>query len=52
MDMLRKIDSFKVFNEDRAKGVHPAFLIDGHGSHFEVPFRRYTLIKRYKWYVC
>jgi hypothetical protein len=29
--MLRKIESFKVFDQDGAKGVHPVLLIDSHG---------------------
>jgi hypothetical protein len=47
-DMLPNRDSFKVFDQDRANGVHPVLLIDGRGSRFEVPFLRYTWSKRHK----
>jgi hypothetical protein len=48
-DMLRKIDSYKVFDEDRANDIHPVLLLDGHGSRFGVPFLRYTMSQRHTW---
>jgi hypothetical protein len=51
-NMLQKIDSYKVFDEDRANGVHPILLIDGHGSSFEVPLLQYTLSEIHNWYAC
>jgi hypothetical protein len=51
-DMLQKIDSYKLFDDDWANGVRPVLLLDGHGSRFEVPFLRYTMSKKHKWYHC
>jgi hypothetical protein len=50
VEMLRHIDKYKVF--DRADGIDPFLILDGHGSRFELPFLEYINKPIHKWNVC
>ena len=49
-DICQELDKLKIF--DRSKGILPFFLLDGHGSRFELPFLEYINDTSHKWCVC
>ena len=49
-DILKRLDYYKVC--DRKDGVKPFLLLDGHGSHFELPFLDYIVDPAREWVVC
>ena len=49
-EICEHLDELQIF--DRSKGVSPFFLLDGHGSRFELPFLEYINNSQHKWCVC
>jgi hypothetical protein len=48
-DMLRTMDDLKLFPRTEF-GPKPFLLLDGHGSHFELPFLEYIWHQEHLWY--
>ena len=49
-DALAHIDSYDVY--DRSNGQIPFLLLDGHNSHFGLPFLEYITNEEHRWTVC
>lgn len=49
-DIVKTLDSLDLF--DRSNGKRPFFLLDGHGSRFELPFLQYINDKNHEWSAC
>ena len=50
-DMLSRIDTAGVFPREQ-DGPKPFLLLDGHHSHFEIPFLNYIHDSQHEWVVC
>jgi hypothetical protein len=47
---LKHMDRLEL--SDRSDGICPFLLLDGHGSHFELPFVEYITDPTHEWTVC
>ena len=50
--VLMHMDSLNLFAEERASGVQPFLLVDGHESRFSKIFLEYINQPETKWQVC
>jgi hypothetical protein len=50
ISFLKHMDELDLFPRD--DGIKPLFLLDGHGSRFELPFLQYVNNPEHEWVVC
>ena len=51
-NIFRRMDNLKLFDDERADGLTPFVLLDGHSSRFDVEFLEYVNDVDHKWNVC
>ena len=52
LDVVKTLDNFCVYDEDRKLGQKHMLLLDAHGSRFELPFLKYINQNDTEWVVC
>ena len=50
-DIFRRLDSLRIYDEDRKNGLIPFVLLDGHHSRFDVEFLCYVNDEKHRWNV-
>ena len=50
--IFKRLDDLGIYNDDRANGLIPFMLLDGHGSRFDLEFLEYVNDDKNQWNPC
>ena len=50
--IFKRLDDLGIYNDDRANGLIPFMLLDGHGSRFDLEFLEYVNDDKNRWNPC
>ena len=52
LDIVKTLNIFKIYDNDRAMSITHMLLLDAHGSNFDLSFLEYINASAEKWCVC